>query len=156
MEIKAAHHGLPAHRDMAKICVHPLLASELDEALVLARLGSSSLDPDHWRLDALARLRDPSTRGILAAGDGSGRLCGLLTYRIFLAGEARPSLEVERLVAFDLIDPRSIADALIAEAVVLARLQDCDSLRLVRPFDTPAATTALVLASGVGDLHSVF
>lgn len=141
---------------MTDVRVHPLSASDLDEALVLARLGSSSVDPDHWRRDALARLRDPSTGGILVASSSSGRLCGVLTYRIVPGEETRPSLEVERLVAFDLVHPRAIADALVAEAVVLARLQDCDSLRLVRPFDTPAGTTALVLATGVGDLHSVF
>lgn len=156
IEIKAAHDGPPAHCGMTEVRVHPLLAADLDEALVLASLGPSVLDPGRWRLGALARLRAPSTGGVLVASNGSGRLCGLLTYSIVQGRETRPSLEVERLVAFDLIHPRAIADALIAEVVVLARLQDCDSLRLVRPLDPPADTTALVLASGVGDLHSVF
>lgn len=141
---------------MTHVRVQPLLATELDEALVLARLGADALDEDRWRLVTLSRLRDRSTGGVLVARNGASRLCGLLTYRIVPGGEARPSLEVQRLVAFDLMHPRAIADALIAEAVVLARLQDCESLRLVRPLDTPADTTALVLASGVGDLHSVF
>lgn len=141
---------------MADLRVHPLSASDLDEALVLARLGSCSLDQDRWRLSALARLREPSTGGMLVARNISGRLCGLLIYGIVPSSEVRPSLEVERLVAFDLLHPRAIADALIAEAVVLARVQDCDSLRLIQPFDAPEDTTALVLASGVGDLHSVF
>lgn len=61
-----------------------------------------------------------------------------------------------RLVAFDLMKPRAIADDLIQKAVRLARLQDCGTLRLVRPLDTPSDTLALVLASGVADLHSVF
>ena len=54
------------------------------------------------------------------------------------------------------MNPRAIADDLIQEAVRLARLQDCGTLRLVRPLDTPSDTLALVLASGVADLHSVF
>lgn len=141
---------------MAEVRVHPLSPNDLDEALVLAQLGSNSLDPDRWRRDALARLRDPATGGILVASSSSGRLCGLLTYRVVPSRDARPSLEVERLVAFDLLHPRPIADALIAEVVILARVQDCDSLRLVQPFDAPEDATALVLASGVGDLHSVF
>lgn len=156
IEIKAARAGLPAQQGVTEVRVHPLSATDLDEALVLARLGSRSLDPERWRLDALARLGEPSTGGILVARNGSGRFCGLLTYRIVPGCGTRPSLEVERLVAFDLLHPRAIADALIAETVVLARLQDCDRLRLVRPFDTPTDATALVLASGVGDLHSVF
>lgn len=156
IEVKAARATLHAHRGMTDLQVHPLSASEVDEALVLARLGSGSLDPDHWRLDALDRLRDSSKGGVLVARSASGRLCGLLTYRIVAGSVSRPSLEVERLVAFDLIHPRAIADALITEVLALARLQHCDSLRLVRPLDTPADTTALVLASGAGDLHSVF
>lgn len=141
---------------MAEVRVHPLSETDLDEALVFARLGASSLDPDRWRLDALTRLRDPSAGGILVAKSSSGRFCGLLTYRIVSGRVPRPSLEVERLIAFDLMHPRAIADALITEVLILARLQDCDSLRLIQPFDTPEDTTALVLASGVGDLHSVF
>ncbi|WP_298162996.1 hypothetical protein [Brevundimonas sp.] len=156
IEIKADRDGVTLGWAMTEVRVHPLREADLDEAVVLASLGSGALDPDHWRLGALTRLQDPAKGGVLVASTGSGRLCGLLTYRIIPGGEARPSLEVERLVAFDLIHPRAIADALIAEVVVLARGQDCDSLRLVRPFDPPADTTAFVLASGVGDLHSVF
>lgn len=141
---------------MTHVPVQALLETELDEALVLARLGADALDEDSWRLDILSRLRDRSTGGVLVARNSASRLCGLLTYRIVPGGEARPSLEVLSLVAFDLMHPRTIADALVAEAVVLARLQDCESLRLIRPLDNPADTTALVLASGVGDLHSVF
>ncbi|QTC92206.1 hypothetical protein [Brevundimonas goettingensis] len=141
---------------MTSVRVQSLLATELDEALVLARLGAADLDPESWRFYVLSRLRNHSEGGALAARNAAGRLCGLIVYRIVASEAAKPSLEVERLVAFDLLHPRAIADALIAEAVSQARLQDCDSLRLVRPLDTPADTTALVLASGLGDLHSVF
>jgi len=141
---------------MAQARVHPILTTELDEALVLARLGREGLDPDRWRLDILDLMRDRSGGGVLVARDARGRLCGLLTYRIVPTGEDKPSLEVERLTAFDLVDPRPVADALVAHAIREAKLQDCDSLRLVRPLDAPAEAIALVLASGVGDLHSVF
>lgn len=141
---------------MEAVRVTPLRPEELDEALVLARLGSGELDAERWRLEVLDSLADAAHGGVLIGRRPAGRACGLLKYRITPEGEARPSLEVERLIAFDLLRPREIADALIAEAVRLARLQDCDSLRLVRPLDAPEAATALVLASGVGDLHSVF
>ena len=61
---------------------------------------------------------------------------------------------IEQIIAAKM--PRLIADGLIEEAVRLARLQDCGTLRLVRPLDTPSDTLALVLASGIADLHSVF
>lgn len=141
---------------MALIRVTSLTATELDEAQVLAGLGTVALDVETWRRSSLALMAAPARGGVLLAKTEAGRACGLLHYRILSAPDARPCLEVERLVAFDLTEPRRIADSLIAEVTRLARLQDCDSLRLVRPLDSPADASALVLASGIADLHSVF
>ena len=141
---------------MATARVTSLSTSELGEALVLAGLGSSSLDADRWRRESERLMDDPSLGGVLIARNSAGSVCGLLRYRIISSEDARPSLQIERLVAFDLMNPQAVADALIGEVMRLARLRDCESLRLVRPLDTPSGTTALVLASGVADLHSVF
>ena len=141
---------------MALIRVTSLLATELNEAQVLAGLGAIALDPETWRRDTLALMSDAASGGVLLARTEAGRACGLLHYRILGAGDDGPCLQVERLVAFDLTEPRRIADRLITEVTRLARLQRCDSLRLVRPLDSPADASALVLASGVADLHSVF
>lgn len=141
---------------MEAVSVTRLRPEELDEALVLARLGSSQLDAHLWRLEVLDSLADISHGGVLIGRRRVGGACGLLIYRIAQQRGSAPSLEVDRLIAFDLMRPREIADALIAEAIRLARLQDCASLRLIRPLDAPEAATALVLASGISDLHSVF
>lgn len=145
---------------MAPIRVTALKPPEINEALVLAGLGAVALEVEAWRADTLALMAEPTRGGVLIARSETDRACGLLHYRIVPAAEAspaaRPSLEVQRLVAFALIDPQRIADSLIAEAMRLARLQDCDSLRLVRPLDSPADASALVLASGIANLHSVF
>ena len=141
---------------MAPIRVTSLLPTEMDEALVLAGLGAVKLDAETWRDDTLGLMADPAGGGVLIARSEPGRACGLLHYRIVPGVGAHPSLEVVRLVAFDLMSPRRIADSLIAEAMRLARLQDCESLTLVRPLDSPAGASALVLASGVANLHSVF
>ena len=138
------------------ITVAPLEAAELGDALVLARLGYARFDETAWRQELEPVLADPGRGGALLARDHAGRACGLMLYRIVAEPDHRPSLEVARLVAFDLMNPRLIADGLIEEAVRLARLQDCGTLRLVRPLDTPSDTLALVLASGIADLHSVF
>jgi hypothetical protein len=155
-EINAEEAWRIADRVMVTARVTSLSPVDLDEALVLAGLGSSNLDADRWRRDSETLMADPSLGGVLIARNSGGSVCGLLRYWIVSAGEARPSLQVERLVAFDLMHPQSVADALIAEATRLARLRDCESLRLVRPLGAPSETAALVLASGVADLHSVF
>lgn len=135
--------------------VAPLKASELGDALVLARLGYARFDEAAWR-DELQAIMANGHGGALLARDSMGRACGLMLYRIVTLPDQPPGLEVTRLVAFDLLNPRPIADDLIEEAVRLVRLQGCGTLRLVRPLDTPADTLALVLASGVANLHSVF
>ncbi|CAN5422352.1 hypothetical protein BH10PSE2_BH10PSE2_10500 [soil metagenome] len=141
---------------MASPAVAPLVPSELDEAFLLANLGTIALDPDRWRRKTLARIADPEEGGVLIARDRASRVCGLLDFRIVRDGATGPSLSVERLVAFDLMDPQSVANDLIAEAIRRARLKDCLTLTLIRPLDAPSTTAALVLASGVADLHSVF
>ncbi|MGV8928837.1 MAG: hypothetical protein ACOH1E_03735 [Brevundimonas sp.] len=132
-----------------------LQAEEIGEALLLARIGQRPPVENGWREEFEALLNDPGRGGVLIARDTFGRACGLLTYRIAVAAEALPSLEVLRLVAFDLLHPRAIADVMITEAVRLARLQHCDRLCLLRPPGRASDTTDLVIASGVAALHSV-
>ena len=149
---------------MAPLRVSVLQPPEIDDALVLAGLGPVDIDANAWRRETVALMADPARGGVLIARSETDRACGLLHYRIVAGPDAgaeaeprsRPSLEVLRLVAFALMEPHLIAGSLIAEAMRLARLQDCDSLRLVRPLDRPADASALVLASGLAILHSVF
>lgn len=138
------------------VAVAPLKATELGDALVLARLGQARFDEAAWRGDLQALLAEDAAGGALLARNAAGRACGLMLYRILSGPDHRPSLEVLRLVAFDLSNPRSIADVLVAEAVRLARVRGCGTLRLIRPLDTSAEALDLVLASGLADLHSVF
>lgn len=113
---------------MASPAVAPLVPSELDEAFLLANLGTIALDPDRWRRNTLARIADPEEGGVLIARDRASRVCGLPGFRIVRDGATRPSVSVERLVAFDLMDPQSVANDLIAEAIRRARLKDCLTL----------------------------
>jgi hypothetical protein len=138
------------------ISVSAVQPTDLDDAIVLAQLGYARFEETAWHKDLPPVGPDPGEGGVLLARDSAGRACGLMFYRIIANPDHRPSLEVTRLVAFDLMDPGLIADALVREAVRLARLQNCGTLRLVRPLDTPSDTLALVLASGVADLHSIF
>lgn len=142
---------------MAAVTVRHLAAEDIDEAYVLVRLGYADLSQDEWRVMAQQRVEATDrTGGILTARDRVNRPRGLLLYAIVPKFAGRPSLQIDRLISFDLLDPAAVADALIARALRVAEVCDCDSLSLVRPLDAPAQTTALVLASGASVLHHVF
>lgn len=142
---------------MAIVTVRHLATEDVDDAYVLVRLGYADLSQADWRSMALQRIEaDAATGGILTAHDRTGRLRGLLLYAIAPKFAGRPSLQIDRLISFDLLDPTAVADALIAEVLRVAEIRDCDSLSLVRPMDTPPDTAALVLASGATVLHRVF
>lgn len=141
---------------MAPTAVSSLLHSDLDEAFLIASLGATDLNPETWRQEALAHLAESENGGILVAKGRSGRVCGLLRFRIARDRVAAPSLAVERLVAFHLMDPQAVANDLIADAIRRARAKDCLTLTLTHPLEASPKAAALVLASGVADLHSVF
>ena len=142
---------------MAVVSVRHLAAEDINDAYVLVRLGYADLSQADWRAMARQRIEaDEATGGILIARDRVGRPRGLLLYAIAPKFAGRPSLQVDRLISFDLLNPAVVADALVAEVLRVAEIQDCDSLSLVRPLDAPPHTAALVLASGATVLHRVF
>ncbi|WP_269514099.1 hypothetical protein [Brevundimonas subvibrioides] len=138
------------------IVVKPMESNELADGLVLARLGHAPFDERALR-DELETLADETVDGgALLARNGAGRPCGLILYRILIVQGGRPSLQIVRLVAFDLTDPQPIADALVDEVFRLACAQGCETLRTVRFLTTPADTIAAVRAASVAELHSIF
>lgn len=142
---------------MPTVSVRHLAAEDIDDAYVLVRLGYADLSQDDWRTMARQRIAaDDSTGGILIAHDRTGRPRGLLLFAIAPKFAGRPSLQIDRLISFDLMNPAAVADVLIAEVLRIAEIRDCDSLSLVKPLDAPPHTAALVLASGATVLHQVF
>lgn len=136
--------------------VTPLRPDELDDALVLARLGYAQFDEAAWRGELGVDAAHAGAGSALIARNEAGRACGLILYRIVDVPGQCVMLEVARLIAFDLTDPRPIAKALLEETVRRARLEGCEAVRLIRPLDSRCDTLDLVLASGLADLHSVF
>lgn len=137
--------------------VQPLADADIDDAYVLVRLGYEDLSLESWRTKAARQIgAADETGGILIARDAGGRSQGVLLYAIAPRFADRPVLHVERLICFDVIDPKPVADALIAALLRLSRVQNCGSLGLVRPLDAPRDAAALVLASGATLLHRVF
>ena len=127
-----------------------MTTDEVDGAYVLARLGYRGLALDTWREIA----RQAAGR-VLIARDDAGRPAGLLIYAISPTFAGRPDLRVERLVAFGLLEARTVANALIREVMTIAERTDCASFSLATPLDAPEMAAALVLASPVATLHSV-
>ena len=138
------------------IAVMPLQSSEFDDGLVLARLGHARVGEALWREELETVGQGAGKGGALLARAEDGRPCGLILYRINATPDGPPCVEVVRLVAFDLMDPEAIANALVEEAFRLARLQGCQTLRLVRPLAQSPAACVLVLNSGLAELHSLF
>lgn len=138
------------------IVVMPLQTHEFDDGLVLAQLGHARSGAAVWRSELQAFAKRPVDGGVLLARNETGRACGLILYRIITTPPDQPSVQVLRLVAFDLMDPGPIADALVKEAFRLARAQGCRTLRVVQPLSHSADIRLLVLKSAVAELHSLF
>lgn len=141
---------------MTQIRVSLLKPSEIEEALVLARLCTPGLEPEIWKGAAAGILAEPEAGGILMARCEAGRACGLLHYGVSKDADGRGCLEVGALVAFDLTRPNRVAEALVTEAVQRGRRLACDRLKLVQPLEDPTGASALILASRLAHLHSVF
>ena len=110
-----------------------------------------------WREIAGHQLDDPApVGGILLARDAAGRLKGLLLCSLSVCIAAKPSVQIERLISFDISDPRSVADALLAEVFKLGSHKGCENICLVRPLESPAVATAQILASDVAVLCQMF
>jgi hypothetical protein len=142
---------------MTAVVVTRLTRNAIDETFVLAQLGYPDLTLADWRSIALHQLNHPSPiGGILLARDTAQRLKGLLLCSLSICIAAKPSVQIERLISFDVSDPRSVADALVAEVLKLGSHQGCDSISLVRPLVSSATATAMVLASDAVVLCQMF
>jgi hypothetical protein len=156
-QINAGSAMWPESGAMAKYAVGRLEAEEVDEAYVLVRLGYPDLTLEDWRRIACVQIaREPSSGGVLAARDRTGALRGLLLYELAPGIANGPVFQIERLIGFDLMNPRAVADALTAEALRLAGEQGCGGLSLARVCEQPDQATRLVMEAGVGLLHQVF
>lgn len=138
------------------IVVAPLQTNEFDDGLVLAQLGHARSGADVWRHELEAFAKNPVDGGALLARNEAGRACGLILYRIIVMPDDQPTIQVLRLVAFDLMDPGPIADSLVKEAFRLARGQGCRTLSIVQPLTQSADIRLFVLKSHITELHSLF
>ena len=138
--------------EMPSVLVSPFTPADLAEAAVLAGLGNLDITAERW---ALFTGDDANERGLVARDD-RGRLSGLVLFAILKSEERHSCLRVEHLICFDLFEPATIADALIAEMLQLAEREGCDRLSLVRSMPDLKAAAALVRASEATALLRIF
>lgn len=134
--------------------VHRLAASEADQTFALARLGYKDLTLDVWRKAAgAAAVMKPDHGGVLIAWDRNRQARGLLVYSRVPAVVGAPVLQIERLVAFDLLDPDETGKALI-EAALRHPGEAADRVSLVQAVDTRILPDR-VLSSETSVLHRI-
>lgn len=118
---------------MSGITVRALAPEQLRFVYPLIREGMPGVDLNAWT-DFARRLtgRRPASAGIMAAWrEGRSFPCGLFCYRVDKTLGQGKVLIAEYFVAVDLLDPKAVLDALVAELDALGRRLGCNAVRSV-------------------------
>lgn len=132
---------------MPRITVAPLSAEQIDTVFPLVREVAPGLRPAAWRRYArrvVGGMRAGRGGVMVARREGRRFPCGMFCYRREqdLAGEA--VLVASHLVALDILDPRPVLVALVAELDALAPRLGCTAVHTLVADE--AAEVAMVLA----------
>lgn len=118
---------------MSRFIIQPLARDELRSVYPLIREAMPSISLAAWL--AFARpLTGPraTLKGILAVRrDGRAFPCGLFCYRVDCHLQSGRLLIAEHFVAVDLLDPKAVLAALVAELEGLGHRLACDAVRSV-------------------------
>lgn len=143
----------PARKTPSRpLTLRPLDVDQIDAAFVLMRLDSPDLALDDWRREARTLV---AAGGVLAAWDGSA-LKGLAFHGVARRPCGEALTRIDRLIAFDVIDPRPVADALVAELARRGLSEGREALGVAARCDLPDDAVTLALCNGAGSLHRVF
>lgn len=113
------------------LSVARLRPEQILQAFALVRTVMPDLPLGRWRrvARALASPGEPARCGIMAAQCPAGYLRGLFVYRVQPALRYRRLLDVEHIIALDIIDEGPVADALIHSLETLTAELGCDAVR---------------------------
>ncbi len=118
---------------MAAFTVRTLVPDEIRSVYPLIREAMPAIDLAAWT-EFARRLtgRRLSNAGIMAAWrDGRSFPCGLFCYRVDKTLGQGKVLIAEYFVAVDLLDPKGVLDALVAELDALGQRLGCKAVRSV-------------------------
>lgn len=133
-QIKARHRDLGRLQSklgpaMHRIRIARLTQQDANEAYGLARLAFDGLTPARWKSIARRWTTGPrADAGALVARDAVGRLVGFAPFEVRRRLGAGRVLWVERVVAFALLDPTPITEALARGVALVAREMGCEGL----------------------------
>ncbi|QJE74256.1 hypothetical protein HHL28_15250 [Aerophototrophica crusticola] len=126
--------------------VKPLDARRVDQAFPVVQTAFPRVSVERWREYALqlmgpplpkgrnvVRLPTAQPSGVMVAQLGHGYIHGLFTYQTVPSLSHGKVLQVDMLVALDLFDPVSAAEALLVEMERLAHALRCDAIHLSLP-----------------------
>jgi hypothetical protein len=136
--------------------VRRLTGDDLLRAFPLARLAAGHLTPAAWLRFASAlgakKPRDGTRdcEGWLGVEDSRGYLYSLCSFAVRPDLRTGRLLDVDNLVAADLIDGGNLARALLAALERLARDHDCPAYVVRLPPSAPGATSQRLLADMAG------
>ncbi len=132
--------------------LRPLRADQIDAAFVLMRLDTPDLTLEDWRREARPLV---AAESVLAAWDGP-TLKGLAFHGVGRRPCGETLTRIDRLIAFDVIDPRPVADALVADLARRGLSEGREALGVAARCDMPDEAVTLALCNGAGSLHRIF
>lgn len=136
---------------MSNLHIRRLDVRDAEDSFALAQLSDPALTPDVWR-SIIAAAADQA--GVIGAFSGP-TIRAVLQYSIVVNGGGERLFVIDGLAAFDLFDPATTADALLAEARRQADMT-CSGLALSARLDGTRIDDVLRCAADTAVLHRVF
>lgn len=151
IEINAGAFPSPQCGVMSNLHIRRLDVRDAGDSFALAQLSDPVLTPDAWR-NIIAAAADQA--GVIGAFSGP-TVRAVLLYSIVVNGGGERLFVIDGLAAFDLFDPTTTADALLAEARQQADMT-CSGLALSARLDGARIDDVLRCAADTAVLHRVF
>ncbi len=140
---------------MRSFHVHPLTPERVFLAYPLVRSALPAVTLEDWTAfaeDFLPGDRRPSSTGILTVENESGVIIGLVAYECRRDLEQGKVLIVDRLLAFELLDRRGVAELIVEAIEAEADRQGCRAIHTCLPVvegrQRPGWLVALLQARG--------
>ncbi|QYC11434.1 hypothetical protein [Brevundimonas nasdae] len=136
---------------MSNLQIRRLDVHDADDSFALAQLSDPALTPDAWRSITAAAADQAGVIGAFS----NRTVRAILQYSIVVNGGGERLFVIDGLAAFDLFDPTTTADALLAEARRQADIS-CSGLALSARLDGARINDVLRCAADTAVLHRVF
>ena len=136
---------------MSNLQIRRLDIRDAEDSFALAQLSDPALTPDAWRRITAAAADQAGVIGAFL----NRTVRAILQYSIVVNGGGERLFVIDGLAAFDLFDPTTTADALLAEARRQADMS-CSGLALSARLDGARINDVLRCAADTAVLHRVF